>query len=151
MCAYVLDATPLIYLGKADALGTVDGFEVVTTGKVYDEVVRRGKEAGASDARRVKKYDLNVVKVPDNETYERLSDAPGLSDADAGVLALADEEDATAVMDEKRGRSVADAEGIEVRGTAYLLLTSGACHRKILTKGSRVWKVCPAQPQPCRV
>jgi len=26
-----------------------------------------------------------------------------------------------------------------------------ACHRKILTKGSRVWKVCPAQPQPCRV
>ena len=25
----------------------------------------------------------------------------------------------------------------------------GACHRKILTKGSRVWKVCPAQP--CRV
>lgn len=121
---YVLDATPLIYLGKADALKLLDSFDVITTQSVYDEVVRRGKEAGASDARRVERYDLNVVEVPDNETYERLSDAPGLSDADAGVLALEDEEDATAVMDEKRGRSVADAEGIEVRGTAYLLLTA---------------------------
>jgi len=121
---YVLDATPLIYLGKTEALGLLDSFEVVTTRKVHDEVVRRGKEAGASDARRVERYDLNVVEAPENETHERLSDAPGLSDADVSVLVIADARDATAVMDEKRGRTVADAEGIEVRGTAYLLLTA---------------------------
>lgn len=85
-------------------------------------MVRRGKEAGAPDARRVESYDLNVVEAPENETYERLTDAPGLSDADASVLALTDSRDATAVVDEKRGRSVADVEGIDVRGTAFLLL-----------------------------
>jgi len=121
---YVLDATPLIYLGKMDALEVLDGFDVVTTRKVYDEVVTCGKEAGAPDARRVEKYDLNIVEAPENETHERLTDAPGLSDADASVLALVDERNATAVMDEKRGRSVADAEGIGVRGTAFLLLSA---------------------------
>ncbi|MDZ7689035.1 MAG: DUF3368 domain-containing protein [Halobacteriales archaeon] len=121
---YVLDATPLIYLGKADALEVLDSFDVVTTRRVYDEVVTRGKKAGASDARRVERYDLNVVEATENETYERLTDAPGLSDADVSVLALTDERDATAVMDERRGRTVANAEGIEVRGTAFLLLSA---------------------------
>ena len=27
---------------------------------------------------------------------------------------------------------------------------SGACHRKRHVRSSRVWKVCPAQPQPCK-
>jgi predicted nucleic acid-binding protein len=121
---YVLDATPLIYLAKADALEVLDGFEVVTTKSVYDEVVVRGKDAGAPDARRVGRYDLDVVEAPDNETYERLTDVPGLSDADASVLALADDEDGTAAMDEKRGRNVAEVENIDVRGTAYLLLVA---------------------------
>jgi len=43
---------------------------------------------------------------------------------DAEVLALAHTEDATAVMDEKIGRTVAKVEGIDVRGTAFLLLRS---------------------------
>jgi predicted nucleic acid-binding protein len=121
---YVLDATPLIYLAKAEALEVLDGFEVVTTLRVHDEVVIRGREAGAPDARRVERYGPSVVEAPENEIYERLSDVPGLSDADASVLALADEKDATAVMDEKRGRNVAEVESIDVRGTAYLLLVA---------------------------
>ena len=121
---YVLDATPLIYLAKADALEALDGFDVVTTRNVYDEVVTEGKKKGAPDARRVERYDLDVVEAPKNEAYERLLDVPGLSDADASVLALTDDEDGTAVMDEKRGRNVAEVENIEVRGTAYLLLVA---------------------------
>lgn len=121
---YVLDATPLIYLAKADALGVLDGFEVVTTQEVHEEVVTHGKEAGAPDARRVERYEPNVVEAPENETHERLADVPGLSAADASVLALADERGETAVMDEKRGRSIAEAEGIDVRGTAFLLLSA---------------------------
>lgn len=121
---YVLDATPLIYLAKADALEVIDGFDVVTTQEVYEEVVKHGKEAGASDARRVERYELNVVEASENETRERLADVPGLSAADASVLALAEEKGETAVMDEKRGRSVAEAEGIDVRGTAFLLLSA---------------------------
>lgn len=121
---HVLDATPLIYLAKAEALYVLNSFETVTSEGVYDEVVIRGKEADAPDARRVERYEPEVVEAPENTTYRRLSDAEGLSDADAEVLALAEARDATAVMDEKRGRVIAEAEGIDVRGTAYLLLSS---------------------------
>ena len=45
-----------------------------------------------------------------------------ISEADAAVLAVADARDAIAVMDERYGRDVADAEGISTRGTPYLVL-----------------------------
>ncbi len=28
--------------------------------------------------------------------------------------------------------------------------TARACHRNVLNEGSRVWKLCPAAPQPCK-
>jgi len=48
----------------------------------------------------------------------------GLSDADVAVLACADARDGVAVMDEAAGRSAADIEGIETRGTAFLILSA---------------------------
>jgi predicted nucleic acid-binding protein len=59
-----------------------------------------------------------------NDIYRQLSKASDLSEVDAEVLALADAEDATAVIDERRGRTVPEVEGIDVRGTAFLLLSS---------------------------
>jgi len=121
---YVLDATPLIYLAKTESLDVLGGFDVVTTEGVHEEVVVDGKEAEAPDARRVERYTVEVREAPDNEIYHPLSDSEKLSDVDAEVLALAHTEDATAVMDEKIGRTVAKVEGIDVRGTAFLLLRS---------------------------
>ena len=46
-----------------------------------------------------------------------------LSPTDTAVLLLADDADGIAVMDEGHGRDIADVEGIETRGTAYLLLS----------------------------
>lgn len=83
-----------------------------------------GKEVEAPDARRVERYGIEVKEAPDNETYRRLSETDRLSDADSEVLALSEAENATAVMDEKIGRKVARVEGIDVRGTALLLLRS---------------------------
>jgi predicted nucleic acid-binding protein len=60
--------------------------------------------------------------VTDTETFERIAQNDRLTTADAVVLAVAAAEDATAVMDEQYGRDVADAEGIETRGTAFLVL-----------------------------
>jgi predicted nucleic acid-binding protein len=121
---YVLDATPLIYLAKTESLDVLDGFDVVTTGGVHEEVVVDGKKAEVPDARRVERYGIESKEAPNNEIYQLLSQADSLSKVDAGVLALALKHDATAVMDEKRGRTVAQAEGIDVRGTAFLLLRS---------------------------
>ncbi|WP_241897933.1 MULTISPECIES: DUF3368 domain-containing protein [Halorubrum] len=49
---------------------------------------------------------------------------PGLSDADVAVLTCADARDAVAVMDESAERSAAEVEGVETRGTAYLVLAA---------------------------
>lgn len=125
---YVFDATPLIYLAKAERLALVlerlD--ECCTTDAVYEEVVTRGIEEGHPDAGRIERAveggSLNVVPIEETPTLERLRRNENLSNADATVLALAADRSGVAVMDERYGRTVANAEGIETRGTAYLVL-----------------------------
>ena len=127
---YVFDATPLIYLATVDRLAILDELpeECRLPERVYDEVVTTGLEAGHADARRVERVVeanvLRVLSVDTAETFERLQANDSLSEADAAVLAMADAQHGIAVMDEQYGRDVAAAEGIETRGTAYLLLRS---------------------------
>lgn len=125
---YVFDATPLIYLAKAERLALVleQLDECCTTDAVYEEVVTRGIEEGHPDARRIERAvgdgSLFVVSVDETPTLERLQRNENLSNADATVLALAADRSGVAVMDERYGRTIASAEGIETRGTAYLVL-----------------------------
>lgn len=127
---YVLDATPLIYLAKAEQLALIGDLSAtcVSPEPVYEEVVSIGIEQGYADARRVERAvengGLEVVPIEEaaNDTFDRLQRNQSLSEADAAVLAIADEYDATAIMDEQYGRDVADAEEIPTRGTAYLVL-----------------------------
>ena len=128
----VFDATPLIYLAKADRLDVIeslDGPRLVPK-RVYREVVADGIEAGYDDARRIEQsvddgpLDIVAVDIEDPPAATRLARHPGLSDADVSVLACAEARDAIAVMDEAVGRSAAEVEGIETRGTAYLVLSA---------------------------
>jgi predicted nucleic acid-binding protein len=125
---YVFDAAPLIYLATVERLTLVGDLSQsrLVPEPVYEEVVTRGIDAGHADARRVEhaiEADvLAVISVPDTETFDRLQANERLTGADAAVLAAADARDATAVRDEQYGRDVADAEGIDTRGTAYLVL-----------------------------
>ena len=127
---YVFDATPLIYLAKAGRLSLVSDLssECCTPEQVHEEVVTMGLDEGYADARRIERIVkdgvLDVVAVDDRDTFERLRHNHHLSAADAAVLTVADDRDATAVMDEQYGRTVADAEGIATRGTTYLVLRS---------------------------
>ncbi len=126
----VVDATPLIVLAKADHLDVLAGGDdtpVVPT-RVYQEVVETGLSEGYPDARRIdRRVDdggFQVEDAPESTLFSDLSSSPALSDADAAVLALAAERDGVAVMDERAGRAAADAEGIEARGTAYVVLSA---------------------------
>lgn len=127
---YVLDATPLIVLAKADRLELLPALDepCCTTERVYDEVVTAGIEEGHADARRVERAveseRLAVREAEATPLFDRLLANEKLSTADASVVATAGALDATAVMDEQYGRSVADAESVDVRGTAYLVLRS---------------------------
>ncbi|MFC7185842.1 DUF3368 domain-containing protein [Halorubrum yunnanense] len=130
--SWVFDATPLIYLAKAerlDAIETLDEPPVVPEA-VYREVVTTGVGRGYDDARRIERavedglVDVVAVDTDDSPVATRLARHPGLSDADAAVLACADARDAVGVMDESAGRSAAEVEDIETRGTAYLVLAA---------------------------
>jgi len=125
---YVFDASPLVVLASADRVGLLSALdrECVLTERVHGEVVEAGRENGYADARRiagaVDDGRLAVRAVDESGRFAALSETGGLSAADAATLALAAEEGGTAVMDETAGREVADAEGIETRGTAALVL-----------------------------
>lgn len=126
---YVFDASPLVVLGSAERLALLrllDG-ECVLTERVHGEVVVAGREGGHADARRVARAVddgvLSIRSVGEGGRFAELNDVEALSEADAATLALAADEGGTAVMDEAAGRDVADAEGIETRGTAFLVLS----------------------------
>ena len=129
---WIFDATPLIYLAKAerlDIIRSLDGSQLVPN-LVYREVVTEGIEAGYDDARRIEQavddsvLDIVAVDIEDSPTATRLTRHPGLSAADVAVLACAEARDAVAVMDETGGRSAAEVEGIETRGTAFVVLSA---------------------------
>ena len=125
---WVFDATPLIYLAKTDRLGLLSDLEEkrLIPELVYNEVVSTGIEEGHPDARRIEQLVddgvFRVVSVSETDIYKRLRKNDRLSRADVSVLSCAKQRDATAVMDEAYGRDVASTEGIETRGTAYLVL-----------------------------
>ena len=130
--SWVFDATPLIDLATAerlDVIGARDGPRVVPEA-VHREVVTTGVEQGYDGARRIERavadglVDVVAVDTDDSAVATRLARHPGLSDADVAVLACADARDAVAVMDESAGRSAAEVEDVETRGTAYLVLAA---------------------------
>jgi predicted nucleic acid-binding protein len=125
---WVFDATPLIYLAKADRLGLVEHLDesCVIPERVAGEVVDTGIDQGYPDARRIDRHieleTFDVVTVDSTPLLSRLRDNDRLSDADAAVLAHASAHDGVAVMDETYGRDVAATEAITTRGTAYLVV-----------------------------
>ena len=157
--SWVFDATPLIYLAKADRLDAVETLDEprVVPEVVYREVVTTGVEQGYDDARRIERavedglIDVVAVDTDDSPVATRLARHPGLSHADAAVLACADARDAIAVMDESAGRSAADVEDVETRGTAYLVLAAVRDGMLSTTEGREVidamidcgWYVAP--------
>jgi len=124
----VFDATPLIYLATVERLGMVRllGQNCVIPEPVYDEVVTVGVEAGHPDARRVEQAVedgvFEVRDVDESELVRRLEGNPNISDADASVIALAAENDGIAILDERYGRTTAETEGVETRGTVWIVL-----------------------------
>ncbi len=126
--ALVLNSTPLIYLAKVNVLELLEKLpeKKVIPGTVHQEVVVKGKKRGAADALLIEKVldrrVLEVKEVKNKKFLQTLSRIPGLYKADAEVLALAKELNATAIVDEDKARGVADVNDVLNRGTGYILL-----------------------------
>jgi predicted nucleic acid-binding protein len=132
--AFVLNATPLIYLSRAGGLQILKSLNtrIYTPKAVYDEVVVAGRRLGKPGADLVDEYVREgVITVRSPKLRFRVSsqatrstpesDWP-VAKGEAEVLALAQELNCTAIIDEHVGRNLARLHGIEVHGTVYLLM-----------------------------
>ena len=124
----VLNSTPLIYLGKTEALELFEELEErkLTSQTVYDEVVKKGKTIGAEDSFLVEKlFEEEIIEIENIKKeglLEKLNEIPGLHKADSEVLTLARQSSGIAIIDDEKARNVADLKNIPNHGTAYLLL-----------------------------
>ena len=143
--ALVLNATPLIYLSRSGALQILKSLNtrIYTPKAVYEEVVVEGRRLGKPGADLVDQFvQEGLIIVHRTKLKIKLSSqatgaAPEsdwpVDKGEAEVLALAQELDCTAIIDEQVGRNLARLLGIEVHGTVYLLML--AHNNGALTRG----------------
>jgi len=146
----VFNSTPLIYLTKVSLtqLLTVIHLESITTSKVYHEIVVQGKKKGSPEALLLEKLFKNKViaiyEPKDKEFVKTLItiaaelEKQPLHEAEAEVLAVANELNGVAIVDDRAARSVASLFGIEAHGTGYVLgkiyLTSKIGKEKLIRR-----------------
>jgi predicted nucleic acid-binding protein len=134
----VFISTPLIYLAKVGLSKVLEGLkgEKITSPEVRREVVDEGKRKGVPDAVVLEKlFDsrvFQVVEPKDEEFLSRLLRTRGLHVTDAEVLALANELNGVAVVDDQVARNTAKVYGIAYVGTPYVL--ARAIHEGLVTK-----------------
>ncbi|ODS39262.1 MAG: hypothetical protein A7316_06005 [Candidatus Altiarchaeales archaeon WOR_SM1_86-2] len=128
----VFNSTPLIYLGKAGVLQHLKEIkgEKLTSLCVFEEVVVKGKEKSAEEAFVIEKLieeKVIDVRAPKKEFLKPLERVPKIHKADAEVLALADELDGIAIVDDDKARKIGNLMGIENRGSIYILFRFFDC------------------------
>ena len=126
----ISNATPLIYLAKADKLYLLQTTinQVFIPNAVFQEVVEEGKRLGEKDAYRVEKAISQgwlVVQAVKNIFSHQVSLHPG----EIEVISLAKETGIkTVLMDDAKGRSVAELAGLKPVGTLWIILQAVKNH-----------------------
>ncbi len=120
----IFDSSPLIHLVKIGKMENVFGvFDLITIpSEVYSEVIEDGIKAGYSDAVLLKNYFENnkIKKVEISQEDPILKDY--LHPGEYGAIQLAKQLGGLLVMDDRKGRLVAEQKKIEVITTADILL-----------------------------
>ena len=126
----ISNATPLIYLAKADKLYLLQTTinQVFIPNAVFQEVVEEGKRLGEKDAYRVERAISRgwlVVQAVKNIFSHQVSLHPG----EIEVISLAKETGIkTVLMDDAKGRSVAELAGLKPVGTLWIILQAVKNH-----------------------
>ena len=121
MSVVVSNASPLINLARANHFDLLVEFydQIVIPQAVYDEVVVRGQ--GRDGSREVKEASWIETQVPKDDLAVRAL-ATELGKGEASAIILAQELQADLLlMDETRGRRIAQQLGLNVRGTLGIL------------------------------
>lgn len=118
----VSNAGPLISLGRIEQLDLLPVLysHVTVPPAVYDEVTRQMSLPGAGKLANANW--LRVVEVADRPEVAKL--CFGLDVGESEAVILAQEMSATLLIDERRGRTIAHARGLNYTGTIGVLLAA---------------------------
>lgn len=125
----ITDATVLIYLAKLDDLDYLDELfeETYLSETVYEETVTRGRAEQYADALQIEEAAENTLSVRSLEPAvesraNEIQDSSGLERGECTAIALAEDEGARCLTDDRAARKTAESLDIEVGGTIYVLL-----------------------------
>ncbi len=123
----IVNASPLIYLGKVGSLYLLDAIfdRVVTVPSVKDEVLEQTAPEFAALTDAFSNW-LNVIDGPRN-SFSKALDKMGLHKGEVDVLDLAykmhgNNQDAIVVVDDLAARDIARALGLRLTGTIGIIL-----------------------------
>ncbi len=120
----IFNSSPLIHLtkiGKLEYYLNIIDF-IIIPHEVYTEVIEEGIKAGFSDAILLQNYYINKKIKKKNITQEDPILKDYLHPGEYESILLAKQLNGLLVMDDKKGRSVAEQKGLEVLTTADILL-----------------------------
>lgn len=129
----VSDTSPLIWLAKVGKINLLKELfeEIIIPQKVYEEAVEKGLQHGFSDAIIIKEcvnqgwIKLSKLNPKDNDLIQRISEhAFEIHLGEAQAIVLAREMGILLLMDESAGRAFAEAWGLKVKGTIYIIISA---------------------------
>lgn len=129
----ISDASPLIWLAKVGKITLLKDLfgEVIIPQEVYTEAVEKGLQYGFTDAQTIKEcisegwiklYELNSKNQVLLQKISGYASEIHLGEAQAIVLAR--ELKLLLLMDESAGRAFAQAWGLKVKGTIYVIISA---------------------------
>jgi len=119
----ISDATPLISLAKVDMLDVLGKFynEVLIPQAVSNEICRN--PMFLDEAKMIENCAFIRVITVSNEQSVKILRAAGLDLGESEAIVLADSlPDSLLLMDERKGRQIAQSMGIKITGTLGILL-----------------------------
>jgi predicted nucleic acid-binding protein len=129
----VSNTSPLIWLSKIGRISLLKELfgEVVIPEEVYKEAVERGLQEGFSDALVIKDAVdqgwIRISKLEENETLlcqKMMKHAFEIHLGEAQAIVLAQRVRSLLLIDESSGRAFAEAWGLKVKGTIYVILSA---------------------------
>ncbi len=129
----ISDTSPLIWLAKVGKITLLKDLfvEVIIPQEVYNEAVEKGLQGGFADAQAIKECInegwIKVSKLGSKEQsmLQKISEhASEIHSGEAQAVVLAREMKLLLLMDESAGRAFAEAWGLRVKGTIYVIISA---------------------------
>ena len=127
----ISDTSPLIWLTKAGKITLLKELfeEVIIPQEVYIEAVEKGLQHGFIDALIIKEcvnqgwIKLSKLNPKDHSIIQKISEhAFEIHLGEAQAIILAHQTNTLLLMDESTGRAFAEAYGLKVKGTIYVIM-----------------------------